>query len=662
MKVKHLAFTIASTCCITLNLNAKVKLPELFSNNMILQQESETPLWGEAKAGKNLQVKTSWDNKTYSTVVGSDGKWKINISTPSFGGPYTIEISDGSKVKLENVMIGEVWVCSGQSNMEMPLAGWGRIDNYKKEIAEANYSDIRLFHVKKVTENKPSETVISENAGWMNCNSENIAEFSSVAYFFGRDIHLSKGVPVGLINVSWGGTIAEAWTSSDMLCTMPDFIDKVKEVERKAAIEKTPVSNINEQLKQWEKNLFNLDPGVENNKPLWTSLNFDDSNWKEMKIREIWEDKYLPNYDGIVWMRKTINIPKDWSNKDLTLDLGCIDDDDITYFNGVEIGRSNGWNLVRQYKVPGKLVKEGKAVITVRVYDSGQGGGLYDQTTNQALVLSPDNKIDITGEWKYNASLASNKIPSQPAVNDSPNRTTVLYNGMLSPIIPFKIKGAIWYQGESNASRAYQYRELFPLMIKDWRNKWNDNFPFYYVQLANFKEELSEPANSDWAELREAQLMTLNLENTGMAVTIDIGDAKDIHPKNKQEVGRRLALIAKANVYNENVEYSGPIYDSYKIEGNKIRIKFKHSDKGLKTSDNKHVKGFQIAGNDHKFFWADAVIEGNDVLVYCNEVPNPMAVRYAWANNPVCNLYNSDNLPASPFRTDDWPGITINNK
>ena len=233
---------------------------------------------------------------------------------------------------------------------------------------------------------------------------------------------------------------------------------------------------------------------------------------------------------------------------------------------------------------------------------------------------------------------------------------------MLSPIIPFKIKGAIWYQGESNASRAYQYRELFPLMIKDWRNKWNDNFPFYYVQLANFKEELSEPANSDWAELREAQLMTLNLENTGMAVTIDIGDAKDIHPKNKQEVGRRLALIAKANVYNENVEYSGPIYDSYKIEGNKIRIKFKHSDKGLKTSDNKHVKGFQIAGNDHKFFWADAVIEGSDVLVYCNEVPNPMAVRYAWANNPVCNLYNSDNLPASPFRTDDWPGITINNK
>jgi sialate O-acetylesterase len=659
---KRRLILIITSLLIAMNIKAMVKLPAVFSDNMVLQQQSSVPFWGSATPGKTLKITTSWDNKVNETTVGADGKWKINIQTPSYGGPYSIEINDGTSFILHNVMVGEVWICSGQSNMEMPLAGWGKIDNYAKEIAAANYPDIRLLQVNKVTSTKPLNDLSVAIGGWVSCSPLTVAEFSSVGYFFGKNLYDNLKIPIGLINTSWGGTIAEAWTSGGTLKIMPDFSNEVMEMEKNTEKVGDPKLKYDQELAGWRSQVEKADKGYQNGKPLWTDKSFEDSSWKTMEIPCLWEDKDLNYFDGVVWYRKTVNIPADWQNKELKLTLDMIDDNDITFFNGDEVGRTEGWNLERTYTIPAKLVKSGKAVITVRVFDTGGGGGIYGNRAKLNLSLNGNTRIALAGTWLYKTGLNLAEIPSAPFDPNNPNRPTVLYNAMIYPLIPFSIRGAIWYQGESNDARAYQYRELFPLMIKDWRKQWNLDFPFYFVQLANFEKSAVKPEESNWAELREAQLQTLHLENTGMAVTIDIGDAKDIHPKNKQEVGRRLALIAEAKTYNLKSAFSGPIYNTYRIEGNKIRILFFHTEGGLKTPVDGPLKGFTVAGPDHKFHWADANIEGNEIVVSCKDVTDPIAVRYAWAKNPVCNLYNGADLPASPFRTDDWPGVTTGKK
>jgi sialate O-acetylesterase len=639
-------------------LHAKVKLPSIFSNNMVLQQQSDVPFWGEATPNKTVKITASWNNKTYETVTDALGNWKTKVSTPVYGGPYTVEISDGSKIKLENVMIGEVWLCSGQSNMQMPLAGWGKVMNYEQEIAAANYPNIRLFEVERNTDTKPIQDLKAVDGGWVACSPKTVAEFSSVAYFFAKNIFDAKDIPIGLISTSWGGTICEAWTSGAALKTMPDFVAPVLAMEKSASQGIDMKKNFNQEMTVWKELVDKTDTGFSGGKAQWTSLNVDESSWKPMNIPGYIEAQGLAGFDGVIWMRKTIDIPADWENKVLSLNLDMIDDNDITYFNGVQIGHSEGYNVERKYSIPAKLVKAGKAVITVRLFDFGGNGGIYGEA--KKIKLSADREISLAGSWLYKAGFGMNEVPPVPAFWNEPNRPTVLFNAMLNPIIPFTIKGVLWYQGEANTSRAYQYRELFPLMIKDWRKRWNSDFPFYFVQLANYIETGDQA--STWAELREAQLQTLHLENTGMAVTIDIGDAIDIHPKNKQEVGRRLALIAQANLYDQKIPYSGPIYGSYRIEGNTIRIKFNHVNGGLRAKNGDSLKGFEIAGLDHQFHSAEGQIVGNDIVVSCKQVEHPVAVRYAWADNPICNLYNGANLPASPFRTDDWPGITIGNK
>jgi len=647
---------------VALNTMATVKMPAVFSDNMVLQQKSSVPFWGSAAPGKLLKITTSWDQKVYETTVGSNGNWETKVSTPSYGGPFSIEINDGTPVVLHNVMIGEVWICSGQSNMEMPLGGWGKVLNYEQEIAAANYPDIRLLQVNKKTSTKPLADLSVASGGWVSCSPQTVAEFSSVGYFFGATLYNDLKIPIGLINTSWGGTIAEAWTSGDMLKTMPDFTAAVTQMEKVNEKGYDTELNYEQQLARWRSEVNKADKGYQDEKALWTDRNFVDTDWKTMEIPCLWEDKELINFDGVVWLRRTVSIPANWQNKELKLSLDMIDDDDITFFNGVEVGRTEGWNLDRNYTIPAKLVKSGKAVITVRIFDTGGGGGIYGNPAKINLRLDADNSIGLAGKWQYSIGFKLSQIPARPADPNSPNRPTVLYNAMIHPIVPFTIRGAIWYQGESNDSRAYQYRELFPLMIKDWRNQWNLSFPFYFVQLANFTKSPEQPEESNWAELREAQLQTMHLENTGMAVSIDIGDEKDIHPKNKKEVGRRLALIAEAKTYNQKIPYSGPVYNTFVIEKNTIRIKFFHTDGGLKTPDGTALKGFAIAGPDHKFRWAEATIDGNEIIVSCKDVSDPVAVRYAWAKNPVCNLYNGAGLPASPFRTDDWPGVTAGQK
>ncbi len=444
---------------------------------------------------------------------------------------------------------------------------------------------------------------------------------------------------------------------------MPDFNDEVEVIESILPGQIPSQEDYEAELVLRDKMIIQGDAGFENGRPIWNNPDLDLNGWKTMNLPTIWENAGYPNLDGKMWFRKEIHLPASMVGTDLVLHLGPINDIDITWFNGVKIGSLKDANILREYKIPKSIVKPGKNVIAVNVYDIGNNGGIWGYADQMFLESSNGSTISTAGEWLYKIGFDANTLGPKPQEPDNPNRPTVLFNAMLHPLIPYAIKGAIWYQGESNAGRAYQYQTLFPAMIKDWRSQWNQgDFPFLFVQLANFKQLQTEPKDDDWAELREAQLKTLSLSNTGMAVTIDIGDAMDIHPKNKQEVGKRLALSALAKVYGKDITYSGPIYESMKIEENRIRIQFSNIDEGLKIKGSDKLIGFAIAGDDKKFVWANAQIEGNEVVVWDSKIKNPVAVRYAWASNPICNLFNEAGLPASPFRTDNWEGMTYNKK
>ncbi len=648
---KHLLFSFA-LCFLLYAAHAAVTLPSLFTDNMVFQQKTDAFIWGSTTQTRPVMVITSWNNKKYSALPDVYGRWKIKFPTPAYGGPYTITITDGEALTLNNVMIGEVWICSGQSNMEMPLAGWGKINDYEKEIAAAAYPDIRLLQVVHTTANKPQEEAQIANGGWQPCSPKSVAEFSSVAYFFAREIYQHKKIPIGLIHTSWGGTVAEAWTSATTLKTLADFKDAVTRVE---ATPEVTAAQLQKQVDAWQSSVDNKDAGFSQGRYLWTDTGVSDAGWRFMGLPCLWEKQGLPDFDGIVWFRKKVTIPASWVGKDITVNLGMIDDNDITWFNGEKIGETVGYTKPRKYTIPAAKVRAGECVIAVRVFDGSGGGGLYGEAKDMSLVSAGGERMSLAGEWTFRPGLNLKDVGPSPASAGGPNRPSVLYNAMIQPFIQFAIRGAIWYQGEANADRAWQYRTLFPAMITDWRTKWGiGDFPFYFVQLANFMQPEDQPVASHWAELRDAQAKTLSLPNTGMAVITDIGDANDIHPKNKQEVGRRLALIALAKTYGEKLAYSGPVFQSQKIEDSTIRLTFKTSGV-LKSNDGKPLSGFAIAGADQVFHWANATMKGNDVIVSSPEVPKPLAVRYAWANNPVgANLYNTDGLPASAFRTDDW--------
>ncbi|HEY4151069.1 MAG TPA: sialate O-acetylesterase, partial [Chitinophagaceae bacterium] len=610
--MKKAFFLSGFLCMLLLMARAKVVLPSVFSDNMVLQQKTNAAVWGKATPGKTVTVLPSWNGKTYTVPVDVSGNWNIKLPTPSYGGPYTIRISDGEPLVLKNVLIGEVWICSGQSNMEMPLAGWGKINNYEKEIAAADYPNIRLLQAIHATSNQPLDDAQVSNGGWQPCSPQTVGEFSSVAYFFAREIYTHTKIPIGLIHTSWGGTVAEAWTSGATLKTLPDFKAAA------TAIENTPETSAAEmtrRMEAWQKGIDEKDAGYRNGEAAWLS-NTDESGWQTMELPSFWEARGLPDFDGVVWFKKKINIPQSWAGKDITVSLGMIDDNDISWFNGEKIGATVGYTTPRKYTISGSKVKAGENSITVRVFDGGGGGGIYGEPATLALESASGERLSLAGPWLYKVGLNLKDLGPAPESATGPNRATVLYNAMIHPYIRFAIRGAIWYQGEANADRAWQYRSLFPALITDWRKQWGiGDFPFYFVQLANFMKAEVQPMPSAWAELREAQSTTLSLPNTGMAVIIDIGDADNIHPKNKQEVGRRLALIALAKNYGEKLVYTGPVFQSQKIGGNTIRLAFKTAGGQLTTGNNKPLTGFAIAGADHVFHWANASIENNQVVV-----------------------------------------------
>ncbi|MCK5822270.1 MAG: beta galactosidase jelly roll domain-containing protein [Bacteroidales bacterium] len=649
-----------SACQYSQNPAQNVKLNSMFTDNMVLQRNQDIPIWGTAEPGGKIVVSLNENQK--KGKVDEDGKWRIDLDPVEAGGPYQLSVMSQDTIVFENVMVGEVWICSGQSNMEMALLlGWSEILNAHQEIADANYPDIRIITVEKITSTTPLDTTVISK--WEECSPETIPEFSAVAYFFGRHVHKSLNIPVGLINTSWGGTIAEAWTSAGALKTMPDFADEVEIIEIDTTGYSEAMKKYEAEMEVREKTLLEYDDGFKKGNYVWNSPDMDLSDWELMSLPTLWEKAGHENLDGVVWFRKAIDIPASMNAKDLTLKLGPINDDDITWFNGQQIGKTNGIGSSREYKIPESLIKTGTNYIAVRVFDMGNNGGFFGKPEQMRIEDNAGEMILLSGDWNYKIGLDMGPMAQRPKSPDDPNRPTVLYNAMINPLIPYGIKGAIWYQGESNADRAFQYRTLFPTMIQDWRTQWDiGDFPFLFVQLANFMEVNDEPQEAAWAELREAQLMTLSLPNTGMAVIIDIGNALDIHPKNKQDVGKRLALNALHIAYDQDIAYSGPIYKEMSNEESKIRLTFNHANEGLTTRDDEALTGFAIAGEDKVFHWAKAEIDGETVVVSCEKVPNPVSVRYAWDTNPICNLYNNAGLPASPFRTDSWPGITVDNK
>jgi sialate O-acetylesterase len=449
---------------------------------------------------------------------------------------------------------------------------------------------------------------------------------------------------------------------------LPNYRQAIDEMPQRIRDSSNDVSAYEKAAAAWDAALDSHDAGYHDAPAAWANPNLDASGWAPMNLPTYWEDAGFPALDGFMWFRKVVDVPKEWAGQPLKLGLGSINDMDRAWFNGTLVGRFeqlSGWTKPRVYDVPGELVKAGRNVIAVRVYDLGNKGGICGVAKD--IWLKPANlasatALPLAGEWRCKMGLDLATIPRRPPPPDfradNFRLPGVLFNAMVSPLIPYGVRGAIWYQGESNADRAYQYRDLFPCLIQDWRARWGQgNFPFLYVQLANFLKVNPEPVNDPWAELREAQLMTLRLPKTGMAVTIDIGDADNIHPRNKQEVGRRLSLAARRIAYGEPIGYSGPIYRAMRIEGGAVRLQFDHADGGLVCKGDR-LQGFAVAGADQKFYWADASIDGNTVRVSSDKAPNPVAVRYAWSSNPVCNLVNKEGLPASPFRTDNWTGVT----
>jgi sialate O-acetylesterase len=647
------------------NAHAQVRVPSIIGDNMVLQAAMKVRMWGTASPGERVTVRLN--SQSSSATADASGHWQTFVGPFKAGGPFDLTIAGTNTLTFKNILIGEVWICSGQSNMEWPLinAKDGAI-----AVAEANYPEIHLFTVEKNTSATPLDDV---KGRWVVTTPDTVGQFSAVGYFFGRELYQRLKTPIGLIHTSWGGTPAESWTSYEALAANPELkpiIDRYQESLRSLPEREKDFARV---MAQWEQHNIYLDPGNKGEALGYAGDSVNAVDWKKMNLPQYFETAGL-DIDGAVWFRKQIEIPSSWAGKDLVLNLTPIDDYDTTYFNGTRIGgigreTPDSYSKPRHYTVPGRLVDHSHIVIAVRVFDAAGNGG-FAGGGDMSLAPAGDktSAIRLEGAWDYKVEVGFpskhpdwGSRPQAPGPNNQ-NSPSVLYNAMLAPLTPYAIRGAIWYQGESNAGRAYQYRTLFPLMIRNWRGAWNEgDFPFYFVQLANWQPRKPEPSDSEWAELREAQSMTLREPQTGMAVIIDIGDTNDIHPRNKLDVGHRLAVWALARTYQQAVEYSGPLYDSFSIEGDRIRIHFKHA-AGLKTADGQSPKAFAIAGADRKFYWADARIDGETIVASSSKVAKPMAIRYAWADNPEVNLYNGVNLPASPFRTDDWQGVTADRR
>lgn len=666
MKRAYLILILVLLCLSCQKKRNNFELPSLVGNNMVLQQKSDINIWGKTSPGQKVNISASWNAKA-EAVAGKDGKWTAKLKTPEAGGPYSIRIScKDSSLSIGNVLTGEVWFCSGQSNMEMPLPGWPPNDTIMysaKSIAAADMPGIHLFNVTRRVSAEPLEECTGK---WVVCNPSTVKDFSATAYFFGKKLYDELHVPVGLIESAWGGTPSEAWTSAGALESAGEFVEDIKAIKESAPLqaeyqkwlERHKQITVGSGDDQW-KNLSFDDKDV-------PAEGFDDSLWLSMKLPGQFET-VIGDFDGAVWFRKKVEIPAEMTGKDLVLSLGPIDDMDCTYFNGQPVGSievSGMWQAERNYDIPKDLARYGENVIAVRVLDTQGGGGIYDKPGSMKLTVKGENikPVTLEGDWKFEpvAELIGNRFFVLEAKGNvfqdvkrprqvGPSSPATLFNGMVNPAVKYAIKGAIWYQGEANVGRAEQYSKIFPVMIKNWRDSWGiKDFPFYFVQIAPYV--YSGPDSTESAYLRESQGKALGLPNTGMAVTLDIATVMNIHPPFKKEVGERLAALALAKDYGRNVRYSGPVYKSMKVDGSVAKISFDNVQGNLKAKDNKLTE-FEIAGKDGRYFKADGRISGNEVWVSSEKVRDPQSVRYCWHNGSVASLFDSSGMPASQFRT-----------
>ncbi|MEI6520081.1 MAG: sialate O-acetylesterase [bacterium] len=652
--------------------NVKIKMASPFQTNMVLQQKMKLPVWGTANPTETVTVEFAGQKKT--AIADANGDWKLVLDPlPASNIPGKMQISgtvDTAVQTIDNILVGEVWLTSGQSNMELTVKD---CNNSKEEIAQATDSNIRVFTTGHSGVPKPQKFC---NGSWAVNSPENVGKLTAAGYFFARELRAKLKVPVGIINSSWGGSPIQPWTPWEEAVAVKAMkervdsfanantlwlADKVKYQE----IGKQNKAKFDEERQKWMKNFIDNDMGMTEK---WYDPAIDTKKWQPINM-PMPDVANSFNNMGSLWFRlDNVKIPDAWVGKKLTLNLGAIDDGDITWVNGVEIGRTlyenpNGWRTPRHYVLPADLIKTNSISITIHAVNMVFSLGVYGKPADMSLTLADDastQPVSLTTTWQGRVGSETDMtkqpvyyntaFPEQPQ-GDLGN----FYNGMIAPIAGYGIKGTLWYQGESNANEPDVYAELFPAMIKGWRRVWGQgDFSFYFVQLAGFCARQSFPIEkSSWAEVKEAQMKALALPHTGMAISADIGDAADIHPRDKQDVGKRLALIALANDYGQKIEFSGPAYKSMKVRGSKIQIKFDHS-KGLTTVGKAVPTGFAIAGADKIFYWTQAKISGSTVTVWSDKVSKPVAIRYNWAFNPIGNLVNKDNLPASQFRTDNW--------
>jgi sialate O-acetylesterase len=614
----------------------------IFTDRMVLQRGKPNTIWGWTKPGDAVRVIIS--GHTNSTITQLDGRWQLQFDPPPVGGPYTVTINGPQQVELHEVLVGDVWLCGGQSNMEM---GIGQVRNAAEEINFANHSEIRLFIVDHQTTYSPAHTV---QGSWKMCSPQTLSNggwggFSAVGYFFGARLHRDLHVPIGLIEDCVGGTPAESWTSAETLRALKDFDKGLNEIERLHAKGGAEYGNY---ISHWYDE---FDIGQKAN---WFAANLDESDWKTVSLPGDFADLGVPDSPAVCYFRKTVLLPTPLPAGHAKILLGVIEKMDTVHINGHWVGGSAWVENPRAYDVPAGTLKPGTNVITVRVLKTKPNGGFQSKPEQLKLVLGDKTEIPLAGAWRGKLSVDARPPHPLPAGFENwPTMPAVLYNGMLAPVAPIAISGALWYQGESNVGRAAQYRRLLPAMIADWRRAFQQgDFPFYIVSLAAFLPRKDSPGDDAWADLREAQaFVARTVTNSALAVAIDVGDASDIHPKDKRPVGERLALCALAQHYQTNVVFQGPTFKRTESIPGALKLHFDLTDGGLIVKGGK-LEEFSIAGEDKKWSWAEAKIDGDSVIVSSPKIPAPRSARYAWQANPAATLFNAAGLPAIPFRTD----------
>ena len=623
---------------------ASLQLSRLVSDGMVLQRGVPVPIWGSASPGTAVTV--SFDGHDRTATANAAGAWTATLPPMAAGGPHAMRVSAGQEeIDVRDILVGDVWIASGQSNMELSVAD---TRNAAQEIAAANDSLIRQFKVPQSYADQPSSELAGGN--WAVADREHVPSFSAVAYFFARDLRKAVHVPIGIINTSWGGSRIETWMTRSALRLSEQQWQEIW--DRELALQRSDRDSLQARIGE----LPTADAGLVNGRAIWADPALDDSAWASIKVPALWEEAGYPAMDGVAWYRTAFTLSADEAAKGARVGLGTIDDSDVSWVNGVEVGRTDlAYNRARVYEVPASALRAGHNVIAVRVEDFGGGGGIYGDPS-LLFVESGGIRRPLGDAWKFRVSAAS-VSPDGQRINKVP---TMLYNKMVQPLLPYPIKGVIWYQGESNADRledAEAYRALFANLILSWRSAWKlGDFPFLWVQLPNYNPPVAEPSStSNWAAMRESQSAALRLSRTGQAVVIDLGEANDIHPKNKQDVGARLAAVGRVVAYGQHVAHSGPVFRRTEVHGGRVTIEFDHAD-GLTTRvPGAPVGGFAIAGADSHFVWANAQLVGGHVVVWNDRVRRPAAVRYAWEDNPEqANLVNAAGLPAAPFRTNAW--------